>query len=944
MRVLWVILPMLLLQGCLGLMRSDQPDEPVIGSMSQQRPALEIRPDEVLKTNREQVQAHYNKLLEQDSTQRNVADMRQLAVEASRRVADFELEQRQEKLFAVNEEVDLQQASLEPAIRRYEQLLRSNPDYKNNDRILYQLARANGNAGRLEQAHQVLSTLVTTYPQSPHFLEAQFRRAEYLFFKQAYAESAAAYRSVIEGGTDTLFYQRALYKLGWSQYKQQKLGGAVDTFVNLLDNLLADNAQQNGDDALLGDTLRITSMVFSALGGSTAIGDYFTVSGHRPYEYRIYQRLGELYQEQGRIRDAAQAYLAFVQLDPTHPQAPGLQVREIEVYAAAGFVGQSWTSKKAFIERYRNDGETWRQLDSGNQVMINRHLHRYLSELASEAHANAQQLQKSKKRAAKQRQQVYLDEAAHWYRSFITLFPQDEKTGGVNFLLAELLFDQRKFNQAFIEYEKAAYNYPAHDKSAEAGYALLLTHARVKKESPEEALVWEKQGIANALRFAESFPQDSRRAQVMVDAAERLFKLAEYAQAAEVARQVIQQQAPAVKDKLILSAWKIAAHASFELAQFAQAEQGYQEVLQRLPRRSKQRKDFVERLAAAIYKQGEQERLTERHDSAAAHFLRVAELTPTASIRATADYDAAASLIAGKAWSQAVAVLERFERNHPDFPQQADVRKKLALGYLNTDRPVKAAAAFSQIAKTDQSPEIRRDAAWQAAELYQKSDARYDAIRAYKYYVKTFPEPMAQALEGREQLVGLYQQQKEIAKRDYWLRQIIKTDKQAGDSRTDRSRYLAAKASYILSEPLFEAFTSVELRIPLKKSLKQKKKRMKAAIQAYSDLADYQVADFTTLATFRMAKIYQHLAHTLIESDRPKGLNEEELEQYEMLLEEQAYPFEEKAIEIYQANADRTTMGIYDEWVRKSFAELAILNPARYAKQERAAEVINVRH
>ena len=943
MRVLWVMLPMLLLQGCLGLTRSDRPDEPVIGGMTQQRSALEIRSDEVLETNREQVQAHYNKLLEQDSAQRDVADMRQLAIEASRRVADFELEQRQERLFAADEEAELQQASLEPAIRRYEQLLQSNPDYKNNDHILYQLARANGNAGRLEQAHQVLSTLVKTYPQSEHFLEAQFRRAEYLFFKQAYADSAAAYRSVIEGGADTPFYPRALYKLGWSQYKQQLLNHAVDTFMSLLDNLLAD-AKQNGDQALLGDTLRISSMVFAALGGPRAIGGYFTASGHRPYEYRIYQRLGELYQEQGRIRDAAQAYLAFVQLDPTHPQAPGLQVREIEVYASAGFIGQSWTSKKAFIERYRNDGRNWQQLDSDNQEMINQHLHRYLSELASEAHASAQQLQKSKKRAAKQRRQVYLDEAAHWYRTFISLFPQDEKTGGVNFLLAELLFDQRKFNQAFIEYEKAAYGYPAHAKSAEAGYALLLTHTRVTQASPDEALAWEKQGIANALRFAENFPQDSRRAQVMVDAAERLFKLAEYAQAADVARQVIQQQSPVVQDKLILSAWKIVAHASFEQAQFAQAEQGYQQVLQRLPTRSKQRKDFVERLAAAIYKQGEQERLAERHDTAAAHFMRVAELTPTASIRATADYDAAASLIAGKAWSEAVAVLERIERDHPDFPEQAEVRKKLALGYLNTNQPVKAAGAFSQIAKTDQSPEIRRDAAWQAAGLYQKSDASYDAIRAYKYYVKTFPEPMAQALEGREHLVTLYQQQGEVSKRDYWLRQIIKTDKQAGESRTDRSRYLAAKASFMLSEPLFEAFTHVELRIPLKKSLKQKKKRMKAAIEAYSRLADYQVADFTTLATFRMAKIYQHLAHALIESDRPKGLNEEELEQYEMLLEEQAYPFEEKAIEIYQVNADRATVGLYDEWVRKSFSELAILNPARYAKQERAVEVIDVRH
>ena len=52
------------------------------------------------------------------------------------------------------------------------------------------------------------------------------------------------------------------------------------------------------------------------------------------------------------------------------------------------------------------------------------------------------------------------------------------------------------------------------------------------------------------------------------------------------------------------------------------------------------------------------------------------------------------------------------------------------------------------------------------------------------------------------------------------------------------------------------------------------------------------------------------------------------------LLEEQAYPFEEKAIEVHGVNAARTGSGIYDEWVRKSFAALAGLMPARYGKTE----------
>ena len=944
MRGVCLLLLIVLLQGCMNSTRDEYADDKVVGTLVQKRAPVEIRSNEKLVTDREQVRRHYRALLEKRLAPSGSSVEKALTVEASRRVADFELEQQQEKLFAEDaDEKAIEQATLKPAIERYENLLSTNPDYKNNDRILYQLARAYGNTGQTEQAHQSLSRLVQTYPKSEHFLEAQFRRAEYLFLHRAYAEATEAYRSIVEVGAKAQLHNRIRYKLAWSLYKQQQLGEALDTYIQLLDSLLLESGNKglDSDNGLLRDTLRIASLSFSLLGGEQAVGRYFATHGRKPYEYMIYQELAEQYQEQGRNRDSAQTYLAFVLLDPTHPQAPQLQLKEIDVYHKAGFIEKTLSSKKAFIKRYRNDGKNWQQLLPNNRELVNQHLHLTLLELANEAHATAQQLQKSKKSQTRQKRQQSLDEATHWYRTFIQLFPQGEQTGRVNFLLAELLFDQQKYSQAMSEYEKAAYSYPEHEKSAEAGYALLLTIRKLGRNAAADAKRgWQQRGIISAVRFADEFPNDVRRAEVMLNAAEALFSLADHEQAIAVAQRVIQQQKPAVKAALQLSAWKVVAHANFEQEAFAAAEQAYKQVLQRLPRKSRQRKAFVERLAASIYKQGEKERLAGKHEHAAAHFLRIAAETPRASIRVTANYDAALSFIANNAWQQAIGVLETFERNYPTYKLMPDVRKNLALGYIKTEQPLKAAALYSQIAKKNNSPEMQREASWQAAELYQQSGAAYDAVRAYKYYVRTFPKPISQGLEGREQLVTLYQKLGETAKRDYWLRKIILVDKEAGKSRTDRSRYLAAKASYTLSEPLFDTFMDVELRIPLRKSLKKKKLRMKAAIKAYSQLAEYQVAEYTTLATFRMAKIYQHLGQSLMKSDRPNGLNEEELEQYEMLLEEQAYPFEEKAMDIYQANTERTTIGIYDEWVKRSFAELATLNPVRYAKEERLVEVV----
>jgi hypothetical protein len=109
---------------------------------------------------------------------------------------------------------------------------------------------------------------------------------------------------------------------------------------------------------------------------------------------------------------------------------------------------------------------------------------------------------------------------------------------------------------------------------------------------------------------------------------------------------------------------------------------------------------------------------------------------------------------------------------------------------------------------------------------------------------------------------------------------------------------------------------------------------MEKVMTTYGQALDYSVAEVTTAATYGMAELYRQLAADLIASERPKDLDAEAREQYDVLLEEQAFPFEEKAIELHETNAGRAADGVYDESVRRSFEVLAKLKPARYAKAE----------
>ena len=106
------------------------------------------------------------------------------------------------------------------------------------------------------------------------------------------------------------------------------------------------------------------------------------------------------------------------------------------------------------------------------------------------------------------------------------------------------------------------------------------------------------------------------------------------------------------------------------------------------------------------------------------------------------------------------------------------------------------------------------------------------------------------------------------------------------------------------------------------------------ALDSFTRLLEYQVSETTTAATFYIAEIYLHFSQALTSSERPKGLNDLELEEYELALEEQAYLFEEKAISVYEKNTELLDAGIHDPWVDRSIERLSTLFPAQYAKQE----------
>ena len=869
-----------------------------------------------------------------------VSDDPELRAEAMRRLGDLELEATEAEQLTENIDA-LDSAGYNNAVGLYQQLLEAYPDYRRNDTVLYQLARAYEIGGRTDEALEVLEELVGKYPDTLLIDEAQFRRGEMLFLRKRYNESEAAYQGVVRYGEESRFYEQSLYKLGWSQFKLAWHEDSLVPFFELLDRKISDIEIGEGEERLqslkraerelVEDTFRVLSISFSYMEGATSVDSFLAGRGNPHYSYIIYRNLGDLYLEKERYQDAAVTYEAFVEQDPYHAKAPLLQVEAIEAYKQGGFPSLVLEGKKDFVERYGMDGEFWVRNPRESNAEVAAHLKANLTDLAQYYHAEAQ----------KDGEISDYQQAANWYRKYLAYFPGEADSANTNFLLAEILFESQDFQAATIEYERTSYEYPAHEKSAEAGYAAILAyreHEKVLDGGTKNQ--WHADYLDSGLKFADTYPDHPESGAVLTTVAEDLFEQDQFDLAIAIGEAVVAKQ-PAVDAKLLRTAWTVIAHSHFDLENFAVAENSYYSLRNHTPVDDPMAgQEIKDRIASSIYKQGEQARDSGDLETAVTHFTRLGQVVPDSDIRATAEYDAAAALINLQAWDRASGVLERFRSDYPDSEFAEDVTQKLAVTYLEAGRSAEAAAEFERIADTESSgDDVRREALWKASDLYKDSRSQADEQRVLNNILARYPNPLSESIEARFRVLEIARQTGSNAEVNARLEEIIQVDARAGAQRSDRTRFLAAKASLELAEPVRKRFEVVKLSQPLADSLKLKKTLMEDVIAAYSGAADYGVAEVTTAATFRLGEVYQQFSSDLMASDRPAELDADAMEQYEILLEEQAFPFEEKSIDLYKANTDRAPNGVYDEWVQKSFEQLALLMPARYAKEERSEDV-----
>lgn len=825
-------------------------------------------------------------------------------------------------------------ALLDDAIALYRRALSEHPGDAGNDGALYQMARALHLRGDVASSASALVTLVEAFPESSLVADASFRAGELLYAQRRFGPAADAYARVPSSAP---MHTTAQHKLAWSRFGEGRYDQAAAGFTAVLDRILpvdgvyrnrgeAIRASAPSDQALVRDSLRGFGLSYAALGGVHALEDrLYREAGRETRHPLLYAALGETLLERERYSDAADAFLAFTQRHSHHEWAPDFHLRSIHAYEAGGFEGAAMASRKRFARRYMPDAPYWR--DRGASPEIVAALHGALEQLATHYHRRARETEPDGPHES------YL-QAVEWYERLLRL-PDEAITDAdgrvaTRMRLAEALFDGGRLASAAEQFARVSEDQNAsqplaHDAALMSVYALRRIAAREDGAIGTKAM---RQAITAASQLAERHPEHPQRLAVLTRAAEDALHLGDYALALTLAGKAL--DAPALERELMVAALSVTGDAHFANEDFAMAETAYAELHSTLAPDDPRRDEEAERLAAAIYRQGERARAAENYREAAERFARVAERVPASSLSAGAMYDAAVMHAEAGQWRESAAVLERFREARGGHALQADGDKRLADAYDRLERPSDAALVYRRIAaREDEASATRREAAWLAAQRFEDARESAEARASWEDYVSQHPLPVADAQRARARLAEL-----DGRRRLHWMGEILRAARDSGSSDDEAVQLLVARARLAIGREHARQARELSLSQPLAEHLQRRRSQVKEAVDLLARAADSGFDTIVTEATFEMASLHHDFARDLSRVEPPAGLDAAMRDEYRLLLEDHAYPLEEQAIALYERNLQWLADGAWDDWVRRSAAQLAELAPGVYGKRE----------
>jgi len=326
-------------------------------------------------------------------------------------------------------------------------------------------ARSTGmNRGPLPDAYQ---DCVPIKKDSKFLAEAWTRVGEMHFDSGELALAISAYSRVL-AFKDSAYYDKAIYKLAWSYYRDNRFPDAIREFDNLVK--WADGKKAAGDK--FGSDLRPEAVQYLGISfsepdwdgdtlpdketGLERVQAFYKGRENETHVKEVFQRLGDMYFDMTKYDEAIAVYKVILQKWPYFAEAPNLQEKIIKAYERARNLVAAAKERETLGRTY-SKGSDWYKANHDNPealAVAAQLAEDALLSAATSVHAAAQAC-KAKNQGDKTKLEECLQTyqtAAELYEKYLTAYPTSKRTYEFSYFYADALYYGGKVQESIPAY------------------------------------------------------------------------------------------------------------------------------------------------------------------------------------------------------------------------------------------------------------------------------------------------------------------------------------------------------------------------------------------------------------------------------------------------------------------------------------------------------------
>jgi TolA-binding protein len=887
------------------------------------------------------------------------------------------------------------EAEMVKAANAFRQLVSEFPKHPRTDAALYSLARTLARLGK-DTAVDYYKQMIQSFPKSPLIADAYLSLGEYYFDKHDIPSAMTYYKKVMDFKTHRA-YPYAVYKLGWAFYNapaknegetrenNKKAVAAFKLVVKLSD---ADKERGRRDLDLRDEAIRDLIMVWADAEDVASAWKYFKTIGEQDSFYKMLERLGNIYTDQGKNGQAIAVFQRLLKDAPRRENNPAVHAKLLELYDLVNQVPQVVAEVKNMHRLYLGDS-AWVKANAKSEGaaaeadrLVELHTHRW----GAMFHQRGQKMKSDE----------YLKYSAEVYRQYLSSFATSPNAYEIRYYLAEILYDFKQWEEASDHYlivAKADKN-GKYAKTAAVNAVGAMNQLVASKTWPALPPAGQvpkpieipsvKQKFVKVIdAYVALQPKEKDGEAMRFTAAQTYFDYGHYDVAieryAKLTREIPETKQARASVRLVLGYYADKEDWNKMIA-WSQTFTKTDKLLD-----AELKKWVVDLLRSAMFKRALTYEKAQKYERAAHSFLEFQKEFPADTNADRAVYNAMLNFFRVGRVENAVAtgglLLDKYPQSElvPDtlanvgqtheslarFEEAAAMYKRLAMNHQADKRApnamFNAAVLYRGLKKTDESVallttfgqrypdnQLAPEATLTLAELHERAGRWADAQKAYATYAAKYRGDVDANLmaQAKSATIRVQYLDREPGLKD--LDNVRKALTAKGAPGAMEARAAVAGTLFKLAEPAFVEFMATKIAdgSKIEQEVTAKQQRLERLANAYEQVIDLGSGEFTVASLYRLGEAHENFSTALFRAPAPKGASQAEFDKLKTELEKVAFQLKEEAYKFFETAYRRSKeVETFTAWTRRTYQKMVELAPEKHpAVNELSAEPAYLSH